>query len=541
MAHKILIVDDIKVNADLIKEILEQAVDKFAVLTADSGDEGIKIAKQEKPDIILMDWKMPNLSGIDAIKILKEDPETKTIPILMITAYSSPENLKDAFEVGVFDYIEKPVNQEELTSRIKNALKVSQTLHKANIRTQVYEEQLDEMRNTQIVSDQTNSSFIIFNVNGEIEWVNKGFEEMHGYALNEYISNYGKSIYNHAELIELEGHFKRCLKTKTLTTFFHKYISPSGKTIWLQSNIIPKTNKTGDIEKVLVVENDVTLFKEQEEELNQQNEQMVTITEYLEDANSMLEEQKKEISKQKLQIEVEQKKSEELLLNILPFEVARQLKSKGRAKPRYYKMVSVLFADFKGFSNFSKKLEPRELIQILDNFFAKFDEIIEKHYLEKIKTMGDAYMAAGGLPLRNKSNPINAVIAGLEIQHFMNALNDEKVLRNEDVWELRLGIHTGPVVAGVVGRKKFAYDIWGDTVNIASRMENNGAVGMINISESTYKEVNEFFDCDHRGKIEAKGLGKIDMYFVNRIKKEFSEDELGLLPNENFMEVLNKL
>jgi len=541
MEHKVLIVDDISVNAELVKEILKQSGNNYKISIASSGDEGIKIARKQKPDLIIMDWKMPNLTGLDAIKILKETTSTQDIPVLMITAYSSPENLWDAFQTGVFDYIEKPVNKEELIARVNNALKVSEALQEARSNTRFYESKLQELKNTELVSEQTSTSFLIISPKGELEWGNNGFANLHGYPFEEYIKNYGSSLFNHSELVELEGHFKKCLRTKSPVTFIHKYITQKGDSKWLQTSISPKLDKKGEIQTVLVMENDVTLLKEQEEELNQQNEQMVTITEYLEDANNLLEDQKKEISKQKLLIEVEQKKSEDLLLNILPFEIAKQLKSKGRAKPRYYKLVSVLFADFKGFSKFSKDMEPKELIQVLDNYFAKFDEIAENHYLEKIKTMGDAYMAAGGLPLRNRSNPVNAVLAGLEIQHFMNTLNDEKVLRNEPVWELRLGIHTGPLVAGVVGRRKFAYDIWGDTVNIASRMEENGAVGMINISESTYQEVREYFECDHRGKIEAKGIGKIDMYFVNRLKPKFSADDKGLFPNEEFELLMSKL
>lgn len=541
MAQKILIVDDLEANIELIKGILEGSEEKYNILTADSGDDGIKKARKKQPDLILMDWKMPNLDGLDAIKMLKEDTQTTDIPVLMVTAYSSPENLREAFSMGVFDYIEKPVNKEELLSRVQNALQVSKILKEARSKTKFFESKIQELKNTELVSEQTSTSFLIISPKGELEWGNNGFANLHGHPFNEYIEKYGKSLYNHSELIEMEGHFKKCLRTKSPVTFIHKYIPHDGSQKWLQTSISPKLKKNGEIETILVMENDVTLLKEQEEELNQQNEQMVTITEYLEDANNLLEDQKKEISKQKFQIEAEQKKSEELLLNILPFEVARQLKSKGRAKPRYYKTVSVLFADFKGFSKFSREMEPRELIQVLDNYFAKFDEIVERHFLEKIKTMGDAFMAAGGLPLRNHSNPINAVLAGLEIQHFMNTHNDEKVLRNEPVWELRLGIHTGPLVAGVVGRRKFAYDIWGDTVNIASRMEENGAVGMINISESTYEEIKAYFDCDHRGKIDAKGLGKIDMYFVNRIKEKFSADKLGVYPNDEFKLLISKL
>jgi class 3 adenylate cyclase len=201
----------------------------------------------------------------------------------------------------------------------------------------------------------------------------------------------------------------------------------------------------------------------------------------------------------------------------------------------------VLFADFKGFSRISKTLDPKDLVNILDSYFATFDEITGKHYIEKIKTIGDAYMCAGGLPLSNKSNPIDSVLAGLEIQSFLNELNDTKVLNNLQVWELRIGIRTGPVVAGVVGKKRFAYDIWGDTVNVASRMEQSGHVGMVNISGITYDYIKDFFDCNYRGKIETKNLGKIDMYFVNRIKPEYSLDKFGILPNDLMINLVNKL
>ncbi len=246
------------------------------------------------------------------------------------------------------------------------------------------------------------------------------------------------------------------------------------------------------------------LLKKQNHELNELNEE--------------LNQSKEEIAAQRDTVERERQKSDELLLNILPLSTAIELKEKGSATPQSYKMVSVLFTDFKGFTNIASQMTPEDVIKELDYCFLAFDEIIEKYNLEKIKTIGDAYMCAGGLPLPNTTNPIDAVRAGLEIQAFMQGFIEQKKAQGKESWEIRLGIHTGEVIAGVVGKKKFAYDIWGDAVNVASRMESSGEVGKVNISESTYELVKDYFECEYRGKVYAKNKGDIDMYFVKNEK-----------------------
>lgn len=215
----------------------------------------------------------------------------------------------------------------------------------------------------------------------------------------------------------------------------------------------------------------------------------------------------KEISYQKIQ-------SDKLLRNILPDEVADELKKQGKAKARKYEKTTVLFTDFQGFTKRTAKMTPEEVIDELNKCFSKFDEIIKKHNLEKIKTIGDAYMCAGGLPIANETNPIDAIKAGIEIQNYMQAYKEECIAKGEDYFQCRLGINTGAVVAGVVGTSKFAYDIWGDAVNTASRAESNGEVGKVNITEATYNLVKDIYQCEYRGEIEAKGKGLIKMYFV---------------------------
>lgn len=210
-------------------------------------------------------------------------------------------------------------------------------------------------------------------------------------------------------------------------------------------------------------------------------------------------------------IEQERDRSESLLLNILPRETAQELKNSGKVAAKRFDSVTVLFADFKGFTQYAEKLPPEQLVERLDFYFSRFDEITERFGLEKIKTLGDAYMCAAGLPFPTADHALKIVLAALEMQ---KVAQQAASAGHGPAFELRVGINTGPVVAGIVGTKKFAYDIWGDTVNIASRMETNSEPGKINISETTYALVKDRFSCEYRGELDVKNKGKMRMYFV---------------------------
>jgi adenylate cyclase len=230
-------------------------------------------------------------------------------------------------------------------------------------------------------------------------------------------------------------------------------------------------------------------------------------------ASKRLQMQNQKIEAQKNQIDAERGKSDRLLRNILPDEIAEELKTRGHAVPKLYDSATVLFTDFVNFTKLSASLQPERIISELDECFLAFDEIIEKHGLEKIKTIGDAFMCAGGLPVPNQTHATDAVRAALEINEWLRTRNAEKpdaIFR-----EMRIGIHTGQVVAGVIGKNKFAYDIWGDAVNLASRLEEQGENGRVNISQTTYEAVKDQFKCSWRGQREVHNKGLVDMYFVD--------------------------
>lgn len=382
-----MVVDDDRFVHMFIETAIETELHDYRIISAFNGKEACEIAYSHEIDLIIMDWEMPVMNGIEALEQLKGDPNTNDIPVIIIT---SSGNLQTAFDAGAIDFLRKPIDQVELLVRVKSTLSMFKLI---------------------------------------------------------------KNIVKQTEILEQQSH---------------------------------------------------------------------------------------ELEQKHLTLKAEQKKSDDLLQNILPYEIAEQLKNKGEVDAKTYRKVSVLFTDFKGFTKISEKLSPQEIIKELGIFFAKFDEIIGGHFIEKIKTIGDAYMCVGGLPLRNKSNPIDTVLAGLEMQEFVDKVNVEKIAQGQEIWNLRLGIHTGKVVAGVIGKKKFAYDIWGDTVNTAARMESAGEIGKVNISGETYKHIQEYFDCEYRGKIEAKNKGEIDMYFVHGLKPEFAIPGSKNKPNNDFLGILSE-
>ena len=273
--------------------------------------------------------------------------------------------------------------------------------------------------------------------------------------------------------------------------------------------------------------------------VNRSRSQRQILEKKVRDRTREVENQKKKLEEKNKELEEEKNKEEEVLLNMLPRETAKELVSTGKSTPKSYKMATVMFADFKNFTKITENLGPKELVAELDDSFAKFDDFVGKLNIEKIKTSGDAYMCVGGIPIRNQTNPIDCVLAAFQFQKYMQQKRDIREGTGKPQWHLRIGLHTGALVAGVVGKRKFLYDVWGDTVNTAARMETSAEEGMINVSGATHEYIKDYFECEYRGKLPVKNKGAIDMYYVKKIKEGLHKNEDEQTPNRKFFELLN--
>jgi PAS domain S-box-containing protein len=525
MGQKILVVDT---NADSLKKIIEiinnngqnHTIEKTSSLEKIESD-----AIRFEPELVILSIESKKQNSAETVNTLRTISQLRNTPILLLTEQKDDPNLLKGFEMGIFDVLFKPFEPVELVVRVESILAKNNFF----LRFLKQAQQIEQISN---IASKSSNSVAIISPQGRIEWVNQGFTDMYECTFREFKQKFEKDLYSPEKNKNFSEVLTHTIKNKSNVVYENKWTTPKGNEKWIHTTLTPIFDEmTGNIIDIIAIESDVSELKKTEEKLEEQNKYLLKFTRHLETTNEILE-------KQRIEIEKERQKSEELLLNILPYPVAKQLMSKGFSNLRTYKLVSVMFTDFQGFTKLSEQLEVQELITNLSEFFEKFDEITSKHFIEKIKTIGDSYMCAGGLPLRNKSNPIDVVIAGLEIQEFMKEKNKELEKQKKPLWNLRLGIHSGEVIAGVIGKKKFAYDIWGDCVNTASRMESSSEIGQVNISGGTYNYIKDYFECIYRGKIQVKHKGDIEMYYVNRLKPEYAADEKGLQPNEKFNKVL---
>ncbi len=514
----------------VLRKSLELFIHEFTVFTTVSSEIDETVNSTEWPDIIILHFDDMIDKGLKALNLIKGNEKTKTIPVLMITDFLSYK-VQQAITAGADDFIKKPIERVELMIRIKYLVQRNR-LYLENLK------QSEELRKLSLVADRSENSVLITNALGELEWVNKAFERLYEYSLEDFKVRYGNKLQEISH--KFSEAMDRCKKDRKWLVYDNCWVNKNGDKKWIQTSLTPILADNGEITNFIAVETDITPLKLAEERLRDQNQDLVDITVSVEQINKKLEEKQKEVNQQKKLVEEQKKLADNLLKNIFPYEIAEQLKLKGYAIPKHYRLVSIMFTDFAGFAKLSDQLSVHDLIKELSMYFEKFDSITSAHYIEKIKTIGDSYMCAGGIPIRNRSNPIDTALAALEIQEFVKESNREKQLKNQPKWEIRLGIHTGEVIAGVIGKTKMAYDIWGDAVNTASRMESSGEVNKINISGSTYLHIKKYFNCTYRGKIDVRNKGQIDMYFLDRLKKEYCTDNEGIVPNSTFKKILSE-
>jgi len=280
---------------------------------------------------------------------------------------------------------------------------------------------------------------------------------------------------------------------------------------WSTLNI-PVMNTEGEIEYIIHKLEDVTEFTHLKRKSLEQDELTHKLITKAEEMNNEIFKWAHLLEEEKEKWATKNNISEKLLLNILPADVAAELKLKGTSEAKFFDQVTIMFTDFVNFSKASERMSPGELVNELHECFKVFDRITSHYKIEKIKTIGDAYLAVAGLPALDPKHAENTILASMEISKFMK--NRHAMLKNK-TFEVRIGVHSGSVVAGIVGIKKFVYDIWGDSVNIAARLQQKSKAGKINISETTYELVKNKFPCEYRGEISAKHKGKLKMYFIN--------------------------
>ena len=532
MPYKILLADNDKITHKIVGEYLSGSPE-YALHEAFDGQQALVLAKETKPDIIIADVDLPLIDGIELIDKIKNELRTR-VPFLLSYTDQDAKLVEEALRNGITDIIKKPFERLEFLARIKAAIGYYRLMQETHIQREQISSHEDELNKLSLIVKKTANAVIILNTNGDIEWVNEGFVNIYGYTLEQIIERYGRNIRDFVTEPDLSwSKFEEVLTTQQSVSYVNKFLSPSGQLKWLQTTLTP-IFEGSKIDKIVAIETDITREKEAEIALKRQKEELERLTQELQEKNNMLQNQWKLLQE-------ERNKVDHMLENFLPKYVIRNLIQHGYARPRNYKHATVMFADFKDFTPACKNLTPEQIVDYLNFFFSRFDDIILEHYIEKIKTIGDAYMCVGGVPVRNKSHAFDVVLAALKFQEFMTNLDAYDPEKKYPRWELRIGIHTGPLVAGIVGKIKFAYDVWGDTVNTAQRLQTACEPGRVNISATTYSVIKDYFICEPRGLIEVKHGGKIEMYYVKGLKPEYAEDKKGITPNKEFIRFYSSL
>jgi adenylate cyclase len=493
---EILVVDDLPVNLRLLLNLLRE--NGYKARAVIDGHLAVEIAQSIQPDLILLDILMPSINGYEICQQLKANPKTRDIPVIFISALNEGWDKARAFEVGGVDYITKPFHLEEVLIRVQNQLtqrfliKILQQQTKLLYQQNRYlQAEISDRKQTEaalkIAKERYYSIFEnaivgIYQITPEGEYlsVNPALAKMCGYSSPEDFAQNVCDVDTQFYLDPQHRHkFAAALEERDTVSGFESLICcKDGKTIWISETARAVRDSIG---KLLYYEGMVSEITE------------------------------RKLAQEALKFQKAQ--SEELLLNILPEQIATRLQAGETLIADQFQEASVLFADLVGFTQLSCQKTPAELIEFLNKIFSKFDRLAAKHGLEKIKTIGDAYMVVGGLPTPDPNHARKTAQMALDMQASLAQFN----VQEKQELQLRIGMNIGPVVAGVIGMSKFSYDLWGDTVNVASRMESNGLPGKIQVSAATYEYLKDEFTFEKRGEIIIKGKGAMITYWLTGI------------------------
>jgi PAS domain S-box-containing protein len=482
----ILVVDDNPNNIRFLSQILTEQ--GYRVRKAINGELALNAVHFSPPDLILLDIMMPDMDGYELCQKIKSNPTYRSIPIIFISALSGDLDKNKAFKVGGNDYITKPIQIQEVLSKINIQLSLLNLQH---LLTQEAQARQQAEYNYRSIFEHAIDGMFQTTAAGQFIKANLALARLYGYdspeELMATITNINENFYVRPQR---RDEFLAYMEIYDFVEEFESEIyCKNGDIIWISESVRQVKN---DKQELLYFEGtvrDVTEKRQIEDELRKQR-----------------------------------RMSEELLLNILPQYIAEKLKRNRHTIADYLPEVTVLFADLVGFTELSAKINPTELVTLLNEIFSEFDQLTNDYGLEKIKTIGDAYMVVGGLPvyqnIQHRKSVERVAQLALDMQKVIKKFNRPRVLEkfletdDDQPFELRIGINTGAVVAGVIGVSKLQLDLWGDTVNIASRMESQGLPGKIQVTEATYDQLKDKFILEKRGIFNVRGRGKMTTYWL---------------------------
>ncbi len=485
-AIDLVIVDDDAETSRLLHRLLSQQ--GYRIQVAESGRQAMDLILEHHPGLVLLDLLLPDMDGYTLCQQLKTAPLTADIPVIVLSALVDSLDKVKAFQVGAADYITKPFAVQEVLVRVKNQLHLAQQRQQLSRQNALLVQEVKErtqMEQALIAAEMNyrsifeNATVGIFKASaiGQLLSVNPSMARLYGYGSAEEmvatVENISRQIYlepkRRDELVVYLNRFEK------ITDAESEVFRQDGSTFWVSEDIWKVWDKNGTFLHYEGIVHDISERRQMETELRQQRQQ-----------------------------------ADRLLVNILPYRIAQRLKGGARTIAESLDQVSVLFADLVDFTAASSEMTPRQLVKMLNEIFSMFDQLAEFHRLEKIKTIGDAYMVAGGLPTPQDDHAEGIAQFALDICEAIKQFPRP----DGQTFQIRVGINTGPVVAGVIGRRKFAYDLWGDTVNVASRMEATGEAQRIQVTPALYEKLKDQFQFEQRGYVAVKGRGQMMTYWL---------------------------